>query len=79
MGEFFYNHALRKTFVSMTQNVVVIKDKLYKNKKFLQVSFALKMYIPYRLIPERCNTSNSDCLWGMIVERLTLELCIDYA
>lgn len=75
MGEFFYNYALRKTFVSiLTQNVVVIKDKLYKNKKFLQVSFALKMYIPYRLIwKDVCNTSNSDCLWEMTVERLRPE------
>lgn len=33
MGAFFYNHGIRKTFVVMTQNVVVIKDKLYKNKE----------------------------------------------
>lgn len=42
--ELFYNHGIRETFVSMTQNVEVIKNKLFKNKNFCKHQL-LKMYI----------------------------------
>lgn len=82
LGEIFYYHGIRKTFVSMTQNVVVIKNKQNKNKKqFLQVSFVKKcIYYIHICIDwlweDICNTGNSDCLLGRRLGRLTQELGI---